>query len=1260
MFTKIGELSSLDGSSIQSEESVFADPSVDERFKKFATELRRVAPKANDFLYFSAVMLHSAEAALVNADGTAKLNSRGEQVKAHWEKKGDSWKWVCSDAHVRPLKNSNGDIFPEEELLKAYKLWIGKPLCVDHKSSQVDAIRGVILDTYYDRTFKRVIGLCALDKISYPELARGVSTGYKTSVSMGTAVGKAICTDCGTVARTEHDFCSHMRSKSCYGEINVDLQPIELSIVVNGADPQAKIRTILAHAQEINNALDESGKKINQMINEEIDPANKINQMIGEEISKPALKAKLDKLMAEHHKLKLEIAELEKMYAQAPDTNTATDHQSCGTESSPSDETNQESFGLNLPERFASNNNTLLDQVKNLMSSVEGRLNNMETALHTLTNKEDTMSKDAMNKKEAYYQGAGGVNEPTPGQKKYPVDPANEKLRMEDKHMQGESPFPEVGAIDGLHPSPESADQKDELERKKMLARAERRNAALQKAKENVMKTKEAYWNGGGGVNEPTPGKQKYPVDNLEYELREKEDKQMVGQKPFPGVGDVEGLHPSPLSADQKDELARKKLLQRASLKARFVRTAKTDGTNDLGNSAWQVFAKNEDGEKLVFTASVNEITGGRSDVLFDMVATKEFGTKMLEKIRTVGFEQANAIYKKGQAVAAPGGAPGAADAGGAGAAPAMPDMGAPAAPADAAPAGDDAKPEDQGGKGDPKDTAMKLAEKVRDYASDLLEAVRSLTGEQSQMGDMEQGLEAMPKAASQVLAPMYKSRRELNSGLLSGAKKSLAELKDHHDELKLIASIVENLSEANKDYANTVVEDAFADAKKACNDAEVLLKSFSSYVKGVAGLNKRAEEAKQASMFSFAEDEDMNDARKKAKKDKEEKASKEKASKEKAEKEDKAEKEEEEEDEDKSDADDTNAFMGDTFEQADKLDKTQPGDESWEIPGRGDKNDHMDHPEHDDGELGLEDLDLPTDGDDGEEHEDADKPVFDMDADDQNDTMVDLPAGAPVPNGAKAVETKMAFDLTTKEGRTAYRAKLAADATGKEDDGEIQSVESMKHSDMLDEANKLTDGQTQLDVKPSDSLGLVETKPEQQKADLEVARAEPKVRKEAERLNQLISEGKVKVAELDSLIAQGLDSEVVKYWKQYWGQAGKEGSEFAKLLTTETMKAKAQEEIAAHKVKLGRAYELANEMVRRGLCEDERTAIAGQVDQIMTWNDEGFESMKRVIAKHAPKSLKKQAMPVVGLKSEEMFSEQSTESGLQDELENAFSGRKY
>ena len=107
-------------------------------------------------------------------------------------------------------------------------------------------------------------------------------------------------------------------------------------------------------------------------------------------------------------------------------------------------------------------------------------------------------------------------------------------------------------------------------------------------------------------------------------------------------------------------------------------------------------------------------------------------------------------------------------------------------------------------------------------------------------------------------------------------------------------------------------------------------------------------------------------------------------------------------------------------------------------------------------------------------------------------------------------------------------------------------------------------------------------------------------------------------------------------------------------------MKAKAAEEIAAHKVKLGRAYELANEMVRRGLVEDERSAIAGQVEQIMTWNDEGFDSMKRVIAKHAVKSLNKVAsIPAVGYTSDDSYST-TTELDLQSALEGAFSGRKY
>ena len=116
----------------------------------------------------------------------------GAKVEAHWEKTGKSWKWVCSDPNIKPYKNANGDIFPAEELLKSYKNFVGKPLCVDHKSSSVDAIRGIILDTYYDYKHHRIIGLCALDKVSYPDLARKVATGYSTSVSIGIGVGSVV------------------------------------------------------------------------------------------------------------------------------------------------------------------------------------------------------------------------------------------------------------------------------------------------------------------------------------------------------------------------------------------------------------------------------------------------------------------------------------------------------------------------------------------------------------------------------------------------------------------------------------------------------------------------------------------------------------------------------------------------------------------------------------------------------------------------------------------------------------------------------------------------------------------------------------------------------------------------------------------------------------------------------------------------------------------------------------------------------------
>src|SRR5574338_474184 len=264
-FVKLGEL--IEISRVENTESCLPSVSAEilENFRKFASNLKKIAPRAEDFLYFSAVMMHAAEASSLNDDGTPRLNARGESVQVGWDKSGGTWRWMSNDPSVKPYKNSNGDIFPEEELVKAYKKWVGKPLCIDHKSSSVDHVRGFIVDTYYDRNLKRVIALCALDKAGFPQLARQVATGVSTCVSMGTAVGRAICYDCGRVARTEADFCDHMRKKSGYGEINVDLNPIELSIVVNGADLKANIKHIIAAANTLNSYVETKQRELDKL-----------------------------------------------------------------------------------------------------------------------------------------------------------------------------------------------------------------------------------------------------------------------------------------------------------------------------------------------------------------------------------------------------------------------------------------------------------------------------------------------------------------------------------------------------------------------------------------------------------------------------------------------------------------------------------------------------------------------------------------------------------------------------------------------------------------------------------------------------------------------------------------------------------------------------------------------------------------------------------------------------------------------------------
>lgn len=815
-----------------------------EDFKKQASELKKIAPKANDFLYFSCVMMTAAEASGLNEDGSVKLTKSGEPVKVGFDTSEGTWKWSSNDPTILPFKNANGDIFPEEELLKAYKKWAYKPLCVDHKSSSVEFVRGFIVDTYYDRDRKRVIALCALDKKNYPQLARQVETGYSNCVSMGTAVGRAICSEkgCHKVAKTEQDFCQHMRYKSGYGEINVDLNPIELSIVVNGADPRAKIKHIIAAVHNMNSYAEEKEKQLNKLAEKVSTYSASIKVDSHDQDGNIDSKTKTIDLTSdslEEFKKDLEAAmtqlnDLEKSFE------ITEDNQNLAAPMMESEENSvTPSIGVPSSAKFASFDEGAMKElfvaIADKLATMNNNLNKLTIAFNNSNNKENQMSEKL--EKSAYYQG---TEEPKPGQKQYPVDPMNEQLRSKDKHMVGQRPFPGVGSIDGMHPSPESVDVSDEAKRKEMLARATKEErAALRTEAMKAIKEKletNAFFQ---GTEEPTPGKKQYPVDPMNDKVR-KTDKQMVGQKPFPGVGNVDGLHPSPASADVSDELKRKEMLARAGYSAKFTKAA------NLGDSAWEV----SNGDDVVFTATVDELSGGRPAALYETFANKEFGSKLVKQIKSLGADATKSLYKVAQNMVAPPAMdmPPAAPA--ADAMPAMPempamDMGAPGA----------APGEDKGANGDPKAAVMDLVEKAKLIVSDLAEALRGLFGEQAEMGDLA-GLGA---TASEDLVALTDMHKELNSELTSAIKESIADIKASEKELKALANMMDNgvSGSTNKDSFEDVVNSASIDAKEAIASGFKLMSAFVKYARGAEAMKKRA--SMEASLFAYAHDEDMH-----------------------------------------------------------------------------------------------------------------------------------------------------------------------------------------------------------------------------------------------------------------------------------------------------------------------------------------------------------------------------------------------------------------
>jgi hypothetical protein len=1142
-------------------------------FQKQANELKAVAPKAKDFLYFTCVMMHAAEASLIDDKGNLKKKADGTPVEARWIKKDNgALIWDCNDASIMPYRNNNRDIFPEHELKLAYKKWVKKPLCVDHRSSEAEMVRGIIVDTYYDDKYKRVIALCALDKINYPDLAHKVATGYSASVSMGTAVGKAVCSEpgCHRVARTEMDFCDHMRKKSCYGEINTELEPLELSIVVNPADPRAKIKHIVAAADTIaryvslqENTLskkastDDNLNSLIEVMYDEVDTFETIleNSDITDD-EKSEIKDKV-------YQVKGILTDLEKKLPKVNETSEAYEQRYSNEMKETDLENTDRSY--NVPARFAKNN--LLNSLKEKVGQLDKLINNMAPQSPNTFNHE--VNKMATEKK-SYFLGGGDVNEPAPKQVKYPKEEADKVRNTEDKHMVGA----EEPGTDGL--------MGDDEAKKKMLLRAEqeerrlRRQAAIEKAKEMLnSKDKKAYMLGGGDVNEPTPGKPKYPKEDAD-KLRDKEDKQMTGAAPFPGVGKVDGLY--------GDDLKKKEMVARAKLSARFVKAA------DARSSRWDVFA----GEKLILSATVNEL--GKA---YEKVATKEFGKGIINTIKSQGFDAAVKMYKSAQAAPAmPGAAPGAAP----DAVPAAPmpvDMPAEPAPMEEIPM--EEAPVDTGATGgEPLENLKTKLEEMDGLLAECKKAIEALSEEELPVS--EENMEA-PKVAGVSLNSM---QRTLHAALVKGFKQAVAELNSHIDEMQLIGHVYKTASTKDSaKYVASLSKAADADAKQTIANVYKLMSAFVKYAQGVEAMQKKAQvaspmptEMPKPEQMSASDDLDA---------------------------EIEALLQEAEKEEDHSEANDLY-----NKSPSEKHEKQQPPPS----PGAPKTPKERLAPQMPSNQQPMNAEDANCAKDHKEECEGDE-----CDADD-NDVKLEV----EVPDNA----------LKVKAERAEMRAKLAQ--------------KGEKFGDILQKAHPQGKATTKMDVKPTGDLGVVENAHEVHDKMMDVATTAPRhVREAAAEINRLVVAGKINPTEEEfaNLVRVGLDSDAVKYWKQYYGQAkDSEATSFAADLVRETAKKKADQEIETHRVKLARAFELANTMASKGIITGTREAINQQVNDLMKYNDESFNSVASMVDRLP--TVKTASMPVVG-QADSMISQQvivpetkvSDSNDLVKELAAAFSGVK-
>lgn len=170
--------------------------------------------------------------------------------------------------------NKNNDYFPEAELKKSYKTFLNAHAFKNHENKDIANAIGDVLATEWDDEMKGVMLTIRIDRRIAPTVVRGFEKGFMTDVSMGCRVDHVVCSYCGQKAKTQREYCEHLRmlkgktfdnGVKVY-EINIGPKFHDISAVLNGAEKVAKVSGLYIHNNKIAFRSDEARiEKISQM-----------------------------------------------------------------------------------------------------------------------------------------------------------------------------------------------------------------------------------------------------------------------------------------------------------------------------------------------------------------------------------------------------------------------------------------------------------------------------------------------------------------------------------------------------------------------------------------------------------------------------------------------------------------------------------------------------------------------------------------------------------------------------------------------------------------------------------------------------------------------------------------------------------------------------------------------------------------------------------------------------------------------------------